>query len=514
RSLSIEVLANMGKDESRSWELQKGNPESQIAERLLRRLLLLTEEFSSKNAELYKYLMRTKVLKEKDPAAVYVYGLQRFSSINPGIVRPSAFKMKGGGLFVVYKGQGIAIDPGLNFVENLYSEGFSIADIDCIIATHDHIDHIADVETLVSAFYRRWKIEGEEPRLPLKLIASPTVSLRYNYITNQNPKYFKKIELTDFGIDGDDGWITILNGVRIKSISVKHCDLGSPGWPNTLGFILEFDKKIKIGITSDTYFEEQTIGRFVKEDLSIFLVNINSSSFCELVSACFKKDTIQYEANPQIHKLKSFDEELYKQITYSLGFNPKEDLKHIPTLDWNELFPIASKPLLGEHLGLHGTLKAYEMFKSKSREKRRGKIAGEDRLFLICETNEEMGSFRHKVAQYIEQFLNRRDEPGPKALTSDIGLCIRVKPNDIHNNRPEIQVRCSQCSLSNDFGTDDMFHSLSEIREICIKYEEEGLFYLCHDHVPEGGRRKPDEYVFLERLERYQPFRHLDIDFT
>jgi glyoxylase-like metal-dependent hydrolase (beta-lactamase superfamily II) len=38
---------------------------------------------------------------------------------------------------------GIVIDPGGGYIENLYRCGFSLADIDMIIVTHDHADHLS-----------------------------------------------------------------------------------------------------------------------------------------------------------------------------------------------------------------------------------------------------------------------------------------------------------------------------------------------------------------------------------
>lgn len=56
--------------------------------------------------------------------------------------------IKGGGIYIKWNGTGIAIDPGINFVENLHIAGLSIDDIDIIIVTHNHIDHNGDLATI------------------------------------------------------------------------------------------------------------------------------------------------------------------------------------------------------------------------------------------------------------------------------------------------------------------------------------------------------------------------------
>ena len=41
----------------------------------------------------------------------------------------------GGGYFLVWKGHGVVIDPGVDFVTQLYRKGFSIADVDTVVVT-------------------------------------------------------------------------------------------------------------------------------------------------------------------------------------------------------------------------------------------------------------------------------------------------------------------------------------------------------------------------------------------
>lgn len=56
----------------------------------------------------------------------------------------------GGGYFLWHKGHGIAIDPGFGFVYALYFyHGITIRDINTVIITHDHMDHNADLETII-----------------------------------------------------------------------------------------------------------------------------------------------------------------------------------------------------------------------------------------------------------------------------------------------------------------------------------------------------------------------------
>jgi len=81
-------------------------------------------------------------------------GLQRWNSSTPAI----ALSL-GGGYFIYQtddKGTvelGIAIDPGFNFLENLFSMGFTLSDIDFILITHGHADHIRDFEPIIDLLH-------------------------------------------------------------------------------------------------------------------------------------------------------------------------------------------------------------------------------------------------------------------------------------------------------------------------------------------------------------------------
>lgn len=56
--------------------------------------------------------------------------------------------IKGGGLFLKWNRYGVAIDPGINFMENMHMNGLNIKDINAIIVTHNHIDHNGDLLTI------------------------------------------------------------------------------------------------------------------------------------------------------------------------------------------------------------------------------------------------------------------------------------------------------------------------------------------------------------------------------
>jgi hypothetical protein len=81
--------------------------------------------------------------------------LRRWQSINPRIPRPDAQKIRGGGYFLFWQNKGIVIDPGFDFIQNFYDEGFSLGDIDAVMVSHSHPDHDDDLSTL-TALIQEW----------------------------------------------------------------------------------------------------------------------------------------------------------------------------------------------------------------------------------------------------------------------------------------------------------------------------------------------------------------------
>ena len=115
--------------------------------------------------------------------ALHLLGLQRWNSTSPAIGRSL-----GGGYLIYHthnKGQvdlGVAVDPGFDFVRNLFHLGFSLSDIDVVLLSHAHLDHIRDFESLVTLCLELNKRHPDKVKRRLHTIMTLGVYRRLSHI--------------------------------------------------------------------------------------------------------------------------------------------------------------------------------------------------------------------------------------------------------------------------------------------------------------------------------------------
>ena len=165
----------------------------------------------------------------------------------------------GGGYFLVWKGHGIVIDPGLDFVTQLYRKGLSITDVDTVVITHCHLDHTRDVESLVDLNYRYNQAKGFKPHpanddfRQLQFCLCDSAFMKYKeYLRTSGCCRAAQLvrggdtqEITDF--------------IKVQAVSVRHTDInGRDDEAIGLVFVLkgESERVARIGITSDSKWIE------------------------------------------------------------------------------------------------------------------------------------------------------------------------------------------------------------------------------------------------------------------
>jgi hypothetical protein len=190
---------------------------------------------------------------------------------------------------------------------------------------------------------------------------------------------------------------------------------------------------------------------------------------------------------------------LLQQVQFGFRTRSKKrgDLSVSPLSEVNEIKEQSEK-----HLYLTGLLDLAEHMAANAR-------GGSRPLLLIGELREELGTFRTRIAERVTKTVfaaDGRRQPG-SALTADIGLRVRLakgeSPDGLFDTvAPGTSVLCTTCDLDNDLVASERFHAPHSIREVCVKGENEGVFYNCLLHDPS---RQPDQ-PWVEAVERYDVF--------
>ena len=148
-----------------------------------------------------------------------------------------------------------------------------------------------------------------------------------------------------------------------------------------------------------------------------------------------------------------------------------------------------------QHLYLSGLLDIAEIM-ARTKRKR-------GQLLLLGELREELGTFRTSIATAIADafFEDVEGEAKPYALTADIGLRVRLS-HAKDAIEPTLKVLCTTCDLDSALVPAEKFHAPNDISEVCVKGEDEGVFYNCWLHNPACR----DEFLWVEAVERYDVF--------
>jgi tetratricopeptide (TPR) repeat protein len=563
-----------------SWlnEVDEGRPEyprapdKRVALDLLRSFLAHTDSSNMKLAQVYRYLMQERRDdgggEEGDYSLDFVC-MRRYSSFFPFLPRPSAFRAPGGGYFVRVrepKGDpfGIAVDPGPDFIENLYRCGFALADIQMIVITHDHADHIASLDALLALMYNRGRLTTDrfsrKKGRRLAIVGNESVCKRYDFFNEEEYDFIeddeekaRKDAVRVISFEDIHEITTVEDPVeRMAAIEREEIVLD----PKTLqiepvktwghqdatgiisqGFLLRIgpdSDRSSILFTGDTGVPpelplepdpererrrdldakgEKGLREAV-EEADVIVAHLSSVPLVEL-RAIAGLSTGPEDPKPQLvsdytelwekavdgASKRSKDEDLKAGLTEAdfllkqiqFGFrvkNPEKRKKPVSPFD-----PRQKESQGRQHLYLRGLLDIAEVMASSNRDR--------GQLLLLGELREELGTFRTSIATAVSDafFKDVNGTANLHALTADIGLRVRLT-NSEEMEAATLDVLCTTCDLDNDLVSKEKFHAPADISEVCVKGEDEGVFYNCWLHNP----RMRDEYLWVEAVERYDVF--------
>jgi tetratricopeptide (TPR) repeat protein len=541
----------------------------QVARHLLASFLAHTDSSNVKLAQVYRYLMQEPRERLRDTGdrkyTLDLACLRRYSSFFPFLPRPSAFRAPGGGYFVHLREKGkkaepfgIAIDPGPDFIENLYRCGYGLADIHMIVLTHDHADHIASLDAMLALMGIRmglgddtFKRKGKR----LAIVGNQSVYERYGFFNDESEKsdvppmpridavkvltFEQMEEITTLPPD-ERSEETREPEILLKPETLRIERVRSWGHADANGhisqaFMLRFgadNARSSILFTGDTglpsTFGEDEAGepqepqllapgkmslRQAVEEADVVVAHLSSVPLRELRELADLESTPADEAIEEFRKLwktavkntafpkKTRDPDqiegirqtrfLLNQLQFGFRSRPENKKDGFAVSPFSDLRAIKGQP--ERHLYLTGLLDIAKAMAQTKKER--------PPLLLIGELREELGTFRTRIAHRIAEAYFDPVEPQPSALTTDIGLRVRLAREEGDGPAP-IEVLCSTCDLDNDLIPVERFHSPREIHEVCVKGEDEGVFYNCALHDP----RSQDDYFWLESVERFDVF--------
>ncbi len=569
-------LATLDRRREHRPPLRKPSPEATVAKQLLADFLAHTDSSNVKLAQVYRYLMHEARGKKRhtasDQCTLDLVCLRRYSSFFPFLPRPTTFRAPGGGYFVQVREAGedrepfgIAIDPGPDFIENLYRCGYALADLHMIVLTHDHADHIASLDALLALMGIRAGLgddtfhrEGKR----LTIVGNESVLRRYGFFNEDRPGSkserereavkvmpFEEIaRITSLGQserNEDEVGKQILDmppSLQIEPVRTwGHRDAGGH---ISQGFLLSMGKgraRSSVLFTSDTGIPDPDAGEDTFADgtkdlfdavaeADVVVAHLSSVPLKELrelagISRQGQPQVISEfselwaRASEQASLQPAVDDEDFKEGVRQAGFflrqlqfgfrsRPRKGSRNpLGVSPFSSYREIKEQP--EKHLYLTGLLKIAKAMRESAGKGEPGK--GPPPLLLIGELREELGTFRTRIASSISRAMFRRaaDEAHPVALTADIGLRVRLARSTEGEGRgagvvdsQAITVLCSTCDLDNDLVPAERFHRPHEVSEVCVKGEDEGVFYNCplHDPVSQPG------HFWLESVERYDSF--------
>ncbi|MBI9019099.1 MAG: MBL fold metallo-hydrolase [Phycisphaerae bacterium] len=195
---------------------------------------------------------KKRISKKNSP---FLLTLRRFNSFAPaaGINK----SIVGGGYYLWTGTRGVVIDPGFNFLKNYFTSGLSIENIDEIIVSHAHPDHIADLPGLLTLLFEYNELQSVNQRKKIKLYLSKSSLLYISGMLNYNSDYYQ-VHIMEAGqsIKSLDKKLTYF----VLPVNHNDCigkDLG-------VGLLLDYSNKHTLLYTSDTSFDKSLAAQYEK----------------------------------------------------------------------------------------------------------------------------------------------------------------------------------------------------------------------------------------------------------
>lgn len=431
----------------------------------------------------------------------YFVGLQRWNSSSPA----KGYSVGGGYLLYhldPYKdGQvdmGIAIDPGFDFVRNLFHSGFSLDDIDIILISHAHVDHIRDFESIITLFNELKKRRQRERRVHVILSLGAYKRLEH-IVKDPGLRYFIEPYIIDIDREIDDTYFEKLgkckqeNGaksvffefervprektkpsrrierirailpenqgkknycLKIKPTRAYHID---HTYSDSFGFLIELnddfpERNIIFGYTGDTKWVYPKMPDPFKGDKI-------GDKFKDIADQYKECDALVVHLGSLIKRVKKTGKYLFRYYDQCIKNTNAEYRCEMLIRDGNHPYMIGMLRLLS----------------SLSRHSDRDKHSSQP-LILISEFGEELrGQIRRDFVERLQKTYNNKLTFLPVDVGLTVHLCRRgEKPSNDGGNNCTCKVWCVQCEkfvyiVDADFAIYGTDHAIYCVCKTCLK---------------------------------------------
>lgn len=232
-----------------------------------------------KKDDLARKIGKKKTIKSSDPDFLMV--LRKWNSFTPIISAPSSI---GGGYFLKIGDKGYVIDPGFNFIDNFFNQGFSLEDISGIFISHAHNDHTGDLESLFTLFFKH-NNDFQDRKIKIDLFFNLGSYKKFcNWIDLKDENYINRISVLSPNVT-----YQIEENFQLIPISADHNEIISEKY--SLSFVFRTLNSTVI-FTNDTKFSYDYANEINKHKPDILVVHLGT--FADFEYNTPRRDPIEF----------------------------------------------------------------------------------------------------------------------------------------------------------------------------------------------------------------------------
>jgi ribonuclease BN (tRNA processing enzyme) len=211
---------------------------------------------------------------------------------------------RGGGYFLKYNGNGLAVDPGHDFLRNFHDQKFHMRELDTVLVSHNHPDHTHDLKSIDDIKYEIWASSEEAPQ-PYSLVLDNDTGSVEEWTSEH--KDFRK---PPFRVDANRQDKVYLDKesnlpFNVESFKVEH----TKDVPNAVGYRVSCMKEQKpvltIGFSCDTKYFPELCSDDHLGGCDILVAHMSQPEIPELkdpVNANFKEGHLGYRGTIELIK--------------------------------------------------------------------------------------------------------------------------------------------------------------------------------------------------------------------